>query len=275
MRTGGRLPFANGRSRGPAYPETDLAPRDRIRAGPCAATPFARGVMASTAFTAARLYRRAGEPGHRVCRRAPAGAVLWTIAVHLGDADRADLDLPDDRVLRRRPAGRPPPGRETALSVGRGSCPAYRGHPDRVATDPLAGPDRLRAAVRGAGARVIDFRHRAVRRAGDPARHGLALRDPASHPGVGNGGQRSRRRLRPVDAGQHPGDVPAGLLADPDVRDTSHDFRPGVSAGSDLDCRALRAGPPQLVSIDSGCDRGAGTAVGRGDPRRGLRRPGL
>src|SRR6266566_4752071 len=84
MRTGGRLPFANGRSRGPAYPETDLAPRDRIRTGPCAATPFARGVMASTAFTAARLYRRAGEPGHRVCRCAPAGAVLWTIAVHLG-----------------------------------------------------------------------------------------------------------------------------------------------------------------------------------------------
>src|SRR5207247_3136679 len=104
--------------------------------------------MASTAFTAARLYRRAGEPGHRVCRCALAGAVLRTIAVHLGDADRSDLDLPDDRVLRRRPPGRPPPGRETALSVGRGSCPAYRGHPDRVATGPFAGPYRLRGAVR-------------------------------------------------------------------------------------------------------------------------------
>src|SRR2546423_14404350 len=114
---GGGLPFAHGRSRGPAYPETDLAPRDRI--APCAATPFARGVMASTAFTAARLHRRAGEPGHRVCGRPPAGAVLWAVTVHLGGADRADLDLPDNRVLRRRPPGRPPPGCGTAGFIRR------------------------------------------------------------------------------------------------------------------------------------------------------------
>src|SRR5256714_6350667 len=157
---GGGLPFAHGRSRGPAYPETDLAPRDRI--APCAATPFARGVMASTAFTAARLHRWAGEPGHRVCRRPPAGAVLWAVAVHLGDPDRPDLDLPDDRVLRRRPPGRPSPGRETSVSVSRRGRSSYGGHPDCVTTDPFAGSDRLRAGVRGAGPRLADFRHRAL-----------------------------------------------------------------------------------------------------------------
>src|SRR2546423_8131617 len=77
----------------PAYPETDLALRDRIAS--CAATPVARGVMASAAITAAGLYRRAGEPGPRVCRGTLAGAGLLTVAVHLRDADRAGLDFPD------------------------------------------------------------------------------------------------------------------------------------------------------------------------------------
>src|SRR2546429_1455196 len=226
-----------------AYPETDLAPRDRIRAGPCATTPVAGLGLAQPIVAAARLYGRAGEPGHRVCRCTPPGAVLWTVAVHLGDADRPDLDLPNDRVLRRRPPGRPPPGREAPVSVSRRGGSPYRRHPDPVATDPLSGPVRLRAGVRGAGAGLTDFRHRAVRRTGDPARHGLALRDPASHPGVGNGRERSGRRLRPGDAGEDSGDVPAGLLADPDIRDASNDFRPGVSPGGDLDRRALRAGP--------------------------------
>ena len=231
--------------------------------------------MASTAFTAARLHRRAGEPGHRVCRRPLAGSILWTVAVHLGHADRPDLDLPDDRVLRRRPPGRPPPGREASVSVSRRRGAADGGHPDRVATDSFSGPDRLRAGVRRAGAWLTDFRHRAVRRAGHPAGHGLALRDPASHPGVGNGRQRRGRRLRLVDAGQHPGDVSAGLLAYPDVRDTSDDFRPGVSPGSDLDRRALRAGPSTPLFVSSDCDRGAGASVRRSDPGRGLRGPRL
>src|SRR5205814_7900562 len=144
-----------------AYPETDLAPRDRIRAGPCATTPVAGLGLAQPIVAAAGLYGRAGEPGHRVCRCTPAGAVLWTVAVHLGDADRADLDLPDDRVLRRRPPGRPPPGRETAVSVSRCSRSSNGGDSDRVETDPVRCPEWLRPGLRGPGAGLADFRHRA------------------------------------------------------------------------------------------------------------------
>src|SRR3989442_13317519 len=103
----------------PAYPETDLAPRDRIRAGTCATHPIAGLGLARPVVAASGLHRRAGEPGHRVCRGALAGAILWAVLVHLGDADRADPDLPDDRLLRRGPPGRPAPRRETALSVCR------------------------------------------------------------------------------------------------------------------------------------------------------------
>src|SRR5205807_8410624 len=53
-----------------AYPETDLAPRDRIRAGRCAATPFACRRLASTAPAGACLHRRSGGPGQRCWRRA-------------------------------------------------------------------------------------------------------------------------------------------------------------------------------------------------------------
>src|SRR3989442_1970654 len=185
----------------PAYPETDLATRDRIRARSCATNPIAGLGLAHPVAAAAGLHRRAGEPGHRVCRCSVAGTVLWAVIVHLGDADRADFDLPDDRLLRRRPPGRPPPRRETSVSVnGRGRS-SYGGHPDRLATDPFTGPDRLRAGVRPAGPLLTDFRDRAVRRAGVPARPGLALRDPASHPAARNRRQRGRRCLCPVHAG--------------------------------------------------------------------------
>src|SRR2546426_5589629 len=254
----------------PAYPETDLATRDRIRARSCATTPIAGLGLAHPVAAAAGLHRRAGEPGHRVCRCSVAGAVLWAVIVHLGDADRADLDLPDDRLLRRRPPGRPAPRRETSVSVNGRGGPSNGGHPDRLATDPFTGPDRLRAGVRRAGPWPTDFRDRAVRGAGDPARHGLALRDPASHPAARNRRQRGGRGLRPLHVGQHPRDLLAGVLADPDLRDASHDFRPGVSPRGDLDRRALRAGPAPPVLTDSGCDRCAGAALGRGDPRGGL-----
>src|SRR5690349_13234175 len=93
-------------SRAAAYPETDRAPRDRIRVGPSATTPVA-GCGPTAPFVAPTgLHRRAREPGHRVRRGAPAGALLWTVAVHLGHPDRADPDLPDGRLLRRRPVGR-------------------------------------------------------------------------------------------------------------------------------------------------------------------------
>src|SRR5437660_12116259 len=49
-----------------AYPETDLAPRDRIRAGRCAATPFPCRAMASTAPAAAGRHRRPGDAGPAV-----------------------------------------------------------------------------------------------------------------------------------------------------------------------------------------------------------------
>src|SRR6266550_348144 len=84
---------------------------------------------------------------------------------------------------------------------------SYGGDSDRVETDPVRCPEWLRPGLRGPGAGLTDFRHRALRRTGDSARHGLALRDPASHPAPGNRRQRRGRRLRPVDAGQHPGDV--------------------------------------------------------------------
>src|SRR3989475_9375439 len=160
----------------PAYPETDLAPRDRIRAGPCATTPIAGFRLAHPVVAATGLHRRAGEPGHRVCRGALAGALLWAVIVHLGDADRADPDLPDGRVLRRGPPGRPPPRRETALSVGRRGGSSYGGYSDRVATDTFPGPDRLRAGGRRVGPWLTDFRGRVVCGARGPRRHGLALR---------------------------------------------------------------------------------------------------
>src|SRR2546427_5375218 len=111
----------------PAYPETDLAPRDRIRAGTCATTPIAGFRLAHPVVAATGLHRRAGEPGHRVCRGALAGALLWAVLVHLGDAGRAGPDFPDGRLLRRGPPGRPPPRGETALSVGRRGGSSYGG----------------------------------------------------------------------------------------------------------------------------------------------------
>src|SRR2546428_14165929 len=101
----------------PAYPETDLAPRDRIRAGTCATTPIAGLGLAHPVAAAAGLHRRAGEPGHRVCRCSVGGAVLWAVIVHLGGADRAGLDFPDDRLPRPRPSWPPPPPRQSSVSV--------------------------------------------------------------------------------------------------------------------------------------------------------------
>src|SRR2546428_5206022 len=170
----------------PAYPETDLAPRDRTRAGTCATTPIAGLGLAHPVVAAAGLHRRAGEPGHRVCRGALVGALLWAVVVHLGDADRADPDLPDDRLLRRGAPGRPAPRRETAVSVGRRGGSSYGGYSERVATNTFPGPDRLRAGVRRAGPWLIDFRDRLVRGAGGPARPGLAPRGPASPPAARN-----------------------------------------------------------------------------------------
>src|SRR2546425_7247789 len=112
----------------PEYPETDVAPSDRIRAGTCATTPIAGFRLAHPVVAATGLHRRAGEPGHRVCRGALAGALLWAVIVHLGDADRADPDLPDGRLLRRGAPGRPAPRRETAVSVGRRGGSSYGGH---------------------------------------------------------------------------------------------------------------------------------------------------
>src|SRR2546428_13586238 len=100
----------------PAYPETDLAPRDRIRAGTCATTPIAGLGLAHPVVAAAGLHRRAREPGRRVCRGALAGPLLWAVLVHLGDADRAGPGLPKIRGLSRGPPRRPAPQRRAAVS---------------------------------------------------------------------------------------------------------------------------------------------------------------
>src|SRR2546428_8023373 len=83
----------------PAYPETDLAPRDRIRAGTCATTPIAGLGLAHPVVAATGLHRRAGEPGHRAFRGALPGALLWAGRVHLGGADPAAPDLPAAPVI--------------------------------------------------------------------------------------------------------------------------------------------------------------------------------
>src|ERR1700682_3614480 len=221
------------------YPETDRAPGDRVTVARCATPPVAGGGLAPAIVAAAGLHRRSGEPRYRVCRRAPAGAVLWAVALHLGHPDRADPDLPDGRLLHRRAVGRPPARRSAALSVDRRSGPAHGSHPDRVQADLVDCPEWLRASLRPACARDLALCDRAFCRARDPARHGVALRDPASDSAAGNGRQRGGRRLRPLDAGQHPGHVSAGLLADPYVRNATDDICPRVSPGCNLDRRPL------------------------------------
>src|ERR1700736_5794816 len=83
----------SGWSRGPAYPETERARRERPRAARRPATPGPGGELARPVVATARLHRGAGEPGHRVRRGTAAGALLRAVAFYLGHADRADPDL--------------------------------------------------------------------------------------------------------------------------------------------------------------------------------------
>src|SRR2546422_11435194 len=73
----------------PAYPETDLAPRDRIRAGTCATTPIAGFRLAHPVVGATGLHRRAGEPGPRGCPGALGRAPLLGRPFHSGGPGRA------------------------------------------------------------------------------------------------------------------------------------------------------------------------------------------
>src|ERR1700693_5769142 len=132
------LPFDNQLvAASPRILRRTSAPRDQIRVGPCATSPRTGGALAPAPVAAAGVHRRAGEPGHRVCRLAPAGAVLWAVALHLGHPDRADPDLPDHWVLRWRPVGRPPSRCAAAVSIDRRGGSAYGRHPARVTADPI------------------------------------------------------------------------------------------------------------------------------------------
>src|SRR5437660_11061732 len=210
-------------SPGPAYPETDHALRDRIRVGRRAPAAIIGCALAWAATAAARLHRWAGEPRNRVLRRPPAGAVLRPVPVHLGNADWPDPDLPDDRLLHGRPAGRSPPGCAAALQAHGGGRAADGGHSDPVAANPVAGAERLRTAVDRSRARVASLGDHPVRGTGHPAGDGLALCDPAPDPPPGDGRRRRRCRRCPFDAGLQPAHLRAGLLGGCQLRSSAGD----------------------------------------------------
>ena len=214
--------------------------------------------MAPAAAAAACVHGRPRQPGHRVRGGSATRPLLRAVALYLGDPDRNDPDLPDDRLLCRRPAGRSSPRRSAPVSDRRRGRAAHGGHPNRLPANPVAGANRLYPALGGPGAGLADLRHRLVRSTRDSAGDGLALRDPAPHPPARNGGQCRRRGLRAVHPGQHPGNLYPGVLADSHVWDPTHHLHPGLCARRDLGCGSPGRRPPAPLPASPGRDRGVG-----------------
>ena len=126
-------PTGSALSAGPARPisaSTRTEPERGPRRAPGAPAPAAR---------AARLRRRQLDARRRDRCRAPDGAVLRRLDDRVGEHDRGRARRAVDRLLVRRPDGRPPPRPCGALcllvlvAVG-----AARARPDRRAAVPLA-----------------------------------------------------------------------------------------------------------------------------------------
>ena len=270
-RTSSDLQSVTGRSQRRAYSESDRALRDR---GNSHAVWGGQRLAPPPAATAG-LHGWPRQPGHRVRGSPPARPLFRAVPLNLGDLDRADPDLPDDRLLCRRPAGRSAPRRSPAVSDRRRRRAFDRGDPDRLAADPLAGPDRLRPTLGGARAGLADLGHHPVCGSGDPPRDGLAVRDPASHPAARDRRQCGRRGLCAVDVGKHPGDIHPGVLADSHVWDPPDHLYPGVCARHDFGGRPSGRRPPPALSAAPGPDRSTGALWWRVDPRGGVRCPAL
>ncbi len=179
-----------------------------------------------------RVRRRRVLPGDGDGRSPAAGAVLRHLERGVGERDRADPRLPQPRLLARR--ARAPTSTRTSGRSASWCC--SRGH-DRDPAVRHAAPvqrrgERLR---RGLGGRVhrLVRRHAAdVRAAGDGARRGRAVGDPARGHRHQRGRRRRRTAVRAVDARLDRRHLPARAVPDPGDRHAPHPAAGRARAGA-------------------------------------------